>query len=173
MNICQNLSFESLLSKVSLRSKVSKQCFVFGHFSFFSQNNQPTLVDWKFENDWTKRLQKIPRKTNVSLSLAKRKLAEKNEWDLSNQSGEVTHASLYLTNCWRSFFFFSYLFRAWFFDNQFVKIKFILLEILEASQKHTRAMLVKLQAFIPQFNQFHSTCYYHIASLDGYFRIYV
>ena len=33
----------------------------------------------KFKNDWTKTLQKIPRKTNVSLSSAKRKLAEKNE----------------------------------------------------------------------------------------------
>ena len=103
VNICQNLSFESRLSKVSLLSKLSKQCFVFGHFWLFSQNNQPTL-DWKFKNDWTKRLQKIPRKINLSLSLDKRKLAEKNEWNLSNQSGEVTHASIYLTNCRRSFF---------------------------------------------------------------------
>ena len=31
-NICQNLSFESLLLKVSLVSKVSKQCFIFRHF---------------------------------------------------------------------------------------------------------------------------------------------
>ena len=61
------------------------------------------------------------------------------------------------------------LFRALFYDNQFSKIKFNLLKILEASQKHTRAMLAKLQAFIPQFNQFHPGCYYHIASLDGYF----
>ena len=104
MNICQNLSFESLLLKVSLLSKVSKQCFVFGHFWLFPQNNQPTL-DWKFKNDWTKRLQKITRKVNVLLSLTKRKLAEKNEWNLSNQSGEVTRASIYLTNR-RSFFFF-------------------------------------------------------------------
>ena len=104
MNICQNLSFESLLSKVSLVSKVSKQCFVFGHFWLFSQNNQPTL-DWKFKNDWTKRFQRIPRKINVSLSLAKRKLAEKNEWNLFNQSGEVTHASIYLRSCRRSLFF--------------------------------------------------------------------
>ena len=104
MNICQNLLFESRLSKVSLLSKLSKQCFVFGHFWLFSQNNQPTL-DWKFKNDWTKRLQKITRKVNVLLSLTKRKLAEKNEWNLSNQSGEVTRASIYLTNC-RSFFFF-------------------------------------------------------------------
>ena len=104
----KSLSFKSLLSKVSLVLKVSKQCFVSGHFWLFSQNNQPTL-DWKFKNDWTKRLQKIPRKINLSLSLAKRKLAEKNEWNLSNQSGEVTHASIYLTNCRRSFIFFSYL----------------------------------------------------------------
>ena len=75
-DICQNLSFESLLSKVSLVSKVLKQCFVFGHFWLFSQNNQPTL-DWKFKNDWTKRLQKIPRKINISLSLAKEKWLKK------------------------------------------------------------------------------------------------
>ena len=58
----------------------------------------------KFKNDWTKSLHKIPRKINVSLSSAKGKLAEKTEWNLSNQSGEVTHASIYLTNCRRSFF---------------------------------------------------------------------
>ena len=66
-------------------------------------------------------------------------------------------------------FFSVTLFRAWFYDNQFSKIKFNLLKILEESQEHTRAMLVKLQSFIPQFNQFHPECYYHIASLDGYF----
>ena len=105
MYIFQNLSFESRLSKVLLLSKLSKQCFVFGHYWLFSQNNQPTL-DWKFTNDWTKRLQKIPRKINVSLSLAKRKLAEKNEWNLFNQSSEVTHASIYLANRSRSLLFF-------------------------------------------------------------------
>ena len=157
---------------MSLLSKVSKKCFVFGHFCLFSQNNQPTL-DWKFKNDWTKRFKKVPRKTDVSVSLAKRKLAGKNKWNLSNQLVEVTHASIYLTNCRRSFFFSVTLFRAWFYDNQFSKIKFNLLKILEASQEHTRAMLVKLQSFIPQFNQFHPECYYHIASLDGCFWIYV
>ena len=65
------------------------------------------------------------------------------------------------------------LFRAWFYDNQFSKIKFNLLKILEASQEHIRAMLVKLQALILQFNQFHPGCYYHVASLDDYFWIYV
>ena len=65
-------------------------------------------------------------------------------------------------------FFSVTLFRALFDDNQFSKIKFNLLKILDASQEHTRAILVKLQSFIPQFNQFHPECYYHIASLDGY-----
>ena len=49
-------------------------------------------------------------------------------------------------------FFSITLFRAWFYDNQFSKIKFSFLKILEASQKHARAMLIKLQSFIPQFN---------------------
>ena len=49
-------------------------------------------------------------------------------------------------------FFSVTLFRAWFHDNEFSKIKHNLLKILEVSQKHTRPMLVKLQAFIPQFN---------------------
>ena len=70
-------------------------------------------------------------------------------------------------------FFSVTLFRAWFNDNQFSKIKFNLLKILEASQEHIRAMLVKLQALILQFNQFHPGCYYHVASLDDYFWIYV
>ena len=52
-------------------------------------------------------------------------------------------------------FFSVTLFRAWFYNNQFSKIKLNLLKILEASQEHTRPMLVKLQSFIPQFNQFH------------------
>ena len=59
----------------------------------------------KFKNDWTKSLHKLAKKINVSLSSAKRKLAEKNEWNLSTQSGKVTHASIYLTNCRRRFFF--------------------------------------------------------------------
>ena len=41
---------------------------------------------------------------SVSHSLAKRKLAEKNDWKFSNQSGEVIYASIYLTNRKRSFF---------------------------------------------------------------------
>ena len=49
-------------------------------------------------------------------------------------------------------FFSVTLFTAWFYDNQFNKIKFNLLKILEASQEHTRAMLAKLQPFVPQFN---------------------
>ena len=49
-------------------------------------------------------------------------------------------------------FFSVTLFGAWFYDIQFSKIKFNLLKILEAYQEHTRAMSVKLQAFIRQFN---------------------
>ena len=49
-------------------------------------------------------------------------------------------------------FFSVTLFRAWFYDKQFSKIKFNLMKILEASQEHTSALLVRLQAFIPQFN---------------------
>ena len=66
-------------------------------------------------------------------------------------------------------FFSVTLFRAGFYDYQFSKITFNLLKILEASQEFICAMLVKLQSFIPQFNQFHRECYYHIASLDSYF----
>ena len=107
-NICQNLSFESLLPKVLLVSKVSEIMFCLWSFLIIF-TKQPTNFGLKFKNEWTKRLQKIPRKINLSLFLAKRKLAEKNEWTLSNQSGEVTHASIYLTNCRRSFIFSSYL----------------------------------------------------------------
>ena len=45
---------------------------------------------------------------NVSLSLAKRKLAEKNEWEFSNQVGKVLYPSIYLINR-RSFFYIGYL----------------------------------------------------------------
>ena len=131
MNICQNLSFESRLSKVSLLLKLSKQCFVFGHFWLFSQNNQPTL-DWKFKNDWTgckndckKWLQKIPRKINVSLSLTKRKLAEKmNGICLINQ---VRSRMLPYTSqiAEEASFFSVNLFRAWFYDHQFSKLGLI------------------------------------------------
>ena len=41
------------------------------------------------------------------------------------------------------------LFRAWFYDNQFSEIKFNLLKILEASQDHNCAMLVKKQHLLP------------------------
>ena len=101
----------------------------------------PQLWIKNFKNAWTKRMEIIPRKINVSLFSAKRKLAEKNEWNLSNQSDKVTHASIYLTNCRESFFFqlpsiylFSVtLFKVWFYDNQFTKIKFNLPKILEAT----------------------------------------
>ena len=46
---------------------------------------------------------------NVSLSLGKRKLAEKNGWKFSSQSGEVMYASIYLAN----HFSFSVFFDFW------------------------------------------------------------
>ena len=49
-------------------------------------------------------------------------------------------------------FFSVTLFRARCYDNQFSKIKFNLLKILEEPQEHTRAILVKMRSFIPQFN---------------------
>ena len=96
-------------------------------------------------------------------------MEEKNEWNLSNESGEVTRASIYLTNCRRSFIFFQLSCS----EHDFMINNLVRLNLLEASQEHTSAMLVKLQLFIPQFNQFHPEYYYHIASLDGYFCIYV
>ena len=84
--------------------------------------------------------------------------------------GKVTQVFPYSSQIAEEAFSFSVtLFRARFYDNQFSKIKFNLLKILEASQKHTLTMLVKLQAFIPQLKKSHPGCYYHIASLDGYF----
>ena len=109
---------------------------------------QPTNSGLKSQK-WLDWLQKIPRKINVSLSLTKRKLAEKmNGICLINQ---VRSRMLPYTSKIAEFFSVT-LFRAWFYDKQFSKIKFNLLKILEASQEHTRAMLVKLQTFIPQFN---------------------
>ena len=46
-------------------------------------------------------------------------------------------------------FFSVILFRAWFYDKQFSKTKCNLLKMLEESQEHIRAMLVKMQSFIP------------------------
>ena len=59
---------------------------------------------------------------NISLSLAKTKLREKNEWEFSNQSGQVMYASIYLKNRRRNL----------------VRLKLAVLKILETSQEHTR-----------------------------------
>ena len=86
------------------------------------------------------------------------------------------HASTYLTNRRRSFFFSVTIFRAWFYDSQFSKIKFSCSENtgdFSGTYLLWSAMLLKLQAFIPQFNQFHPSFYYRITSLTGYFWIYV
>ena len=117
MNICQNLSFESLLSKVSLLSNVSKHYFEFVQFWLFSQKNQPTL-DWKFRNGWTKKFAKVAKKNKCFTFLS----WKKNEWKLSNQSSEVMHGSVCLTNCRKSFFS-DTLFRALFYDSQLSKTK--------------------------------------------------
>ena len=113
--------FSQILCRVGLYlSKVSKQHLVFGHFWLFSQNNQPTL-DWKFKNDWTKRLQRSLK--NVSLSLAKSKLAEKNEWKFFNQSGESCTLP-YTSQIKVESFSLVALFREWLYDSQFSQIKY-------------------------------------------------
>ena len=56
-------------------SMVPKQRLVFGNFGLFLQNNQPTL-DQKLKNGRLKDCKNYQE--NVSPSLAKRKLAEKN-----------------------------------------------------------------------------------------------
>ena len=53
----------------------------------------------------------------VSVSLAEGKLHEKNEWKISNQSGEVMYASIYLPNRRKSFFFSVTLFRVWLYSS--------------------------------------------------------
>ena len=126
MNICQNLSFQSILLEVSLLSKVPKQCFVFGHFGLFSST--------KLKNDWTHRLRKLPRKINILLTLTKKNWLKKNEWKLSNQSSEVLHASRYLTNCRKSFFFQLPYLEHDFIITNLVRLNFVVLKILETSQ---------------------------------------
>ena len=75
---------------------------------------------------------------NVSLSLAERKLAEKNEWKFSNKSGKVMYASIYLTNHRRSFLFcLSYL-EYHFMIANLVRLNLAVLKISETSQEHTR-----------------------------------
>ena len=76
---------------------------------------------------------------NVSLSLAKRKLAERNERKFSNQSSEVMHASIYLTNHRRSFFFFQLPYLEYdFMIANLVRLNLALLKISETSLGHTR-----------------------------------
>ena len=150
-----NCPRSSAFAKVPKVSKVSKQCFVFGHFWLFLQkNNQPTL-DWKFKNGWTKRLQKIPRKINLSFSLAKRKLAAKNNGIcLTNQvRSRMLWYTLQIAE--EASFCSVTLFRAWFYNNQFSKIKFCCFENIgdvPIAYPWWSAILLKLQPFIPQFN---------------------
>ena len=84
VNICQNLSFYFTTVKgVTTIEGVETMFCLCSVLIIFTKLFHQLWIK-KFKNDWTKKLQKIPRKINVSLSSAKRKLAEKNEWDLSN-----------------------------------------------------------------------------------------
>ena len=78
---------------------------------------------------------------NVLLSLGKRKLAEKNGWKFSSQSGEVMYASIYLTN----HFSFSVFFDFWlpyleynFAIANLVRLNLAVLKISETSREFTR-----------------------------------
>ena len=71
---------------------------------------------------------------NVSLSLAKRKVAEKNEWKFSNQSGGVIYASIYLTNHRKSLFFRLAYLEYNFIIANLVRLNVDVLKIFEASQ---------------------------------------
>ena len=75
---------------------------------------------------------------NVSLSLTKRKLAEKNEWKFPNQSSGDMYAFIYPRNRKRSFFFsLSYLEYNFMIAN-LVRFNLAVPKILEASQEHSR-----------------------------------
>ena len=50
-----------ILPTGSYMSQVSKQRLVFGYVYLFSQNALPD-IDWKYRNDWTKRLKNIAKK---------------------------------------------------------------------------------------------------------------
>ena len=85
-------------------SKVSKQIRLWSPLvisNYFHKTTNRGLKNKKMT--WLKDCKSCQE--NVSHSLAKRKLAEKNEWKFSNQSGETRYASIYLKNRKRSFFF--------------------------------------------------------------------
>ena len=91
---------------------------------------------------------------NVSLFRAKGKLDEKNEWKFSNQTCEVIYASIYLTNCRKSFFY-SIPYLEYDFMTANSQIKFSCFENIGdvlGTYQWLSALLVKLQAFISQFN---------------------
>ena len=80
---------------------------------------------------------------HVSLSLAKeKKLDEKNEWKFSNQSGEVMHASIYLTNRRKSFFFSVPYLEYDFMIANIVRLNLTVLKISKMSQEHTSGGLL-------------------------------
>ena len=66
---------------------------------------------------------------NISLSLANKKLDEKNEWKFSNQSGDscILHMP-YSLQTLKKLLFFCSLSRVRFYDSQYSQIKFSCLE---------------------------------------------
>ena len=131
MNICQNLTFESLLSKVSLLSNVSKHYFEFVQFWLFSQKNQPTL-DWKFRNGWTKKFAKVAKKNKCFTFLSWKKM---NGSCLISQvrSCMLPYASQIAE---KAFFQIPYLEHCFMIAN-LVRLKLVVRKILETSQYNT------------------------------------
>ena len=64
-----------------------------------------------------------------------KKKKKKNECKFFNQSGEVMYASIYLTNCRKSFFFGS-LFKVYVIAN-IVRLNLAVPKLSETSQEHT------------------------------------
>ena len=142
------------MHKIYYWPKVSKFSFSRDFIYRRYQNNVWSLVIFDYFHKttsqlWTENSKMTELKDcetcqeNVSLSLAKAKLDEKNEWKFSNQLGEVMYASIYLTNCRKSFFFSVTLY----YDLMTANIVRLNASILKIYQRRP-----KLQAFISQFN---------------------
>ena len=92
---------------------------------------------------------------------------------LFEQSSEAVHASICLINCRKNFFFSVTYLEHDFMIANLVRLNLVVLNEnigdLPVVYLWWSAILLKLQPFIPQFNQFHPGCSYHITSLAGYF----
>ena len=88
---------------------------------------------------------------NVSLSLAKgildekNKQTKKNEWKFSNQPGEVMSASIYLTNRRTSFIFWLPYLEYDFMIANIVRLNLAVLKISETSQSFKHYKIYKLK----------------------------